>query len=202
MTFSPKHPCRSPGCSALIPAGAGSYCPVHQRTSPSHFHSALADRARGTAAQRGYDADWQRERLTFLARYPLCMGVLIATEHWIQPLAEAFHALRESEREKGHLLLFGSPTSTFASISPRMTGENRGQTPGGEPAATVLRNFLAEHPIYRVEAWDVAQPATVVDHVVAHKGDYDLMWSQWNWQPLTKRAHDRKTATEQSRGNT
>lgn len=30
------------------------------------------DRQRGTTAQRGYGADWQRLRLSFLATHPLC----------------------------------------------------------------------------------------------------------------------------------
>lgn len=30
------------------------------------------DRQRGTTAQRGYGADWQRLRLAFLAQHPLC----------------------------------------------------------------------------------------------------------------------------------
>lgn len=40
--------------------------------------------------------------------------------------------------------------------------------------------------------------ATVVDHVVPHKGDKQRFWDRANWQPLCKRCHDRKTAREQS----
>lgn len=32
--------------------------------------------------------------------------------------------------------------------------------------------------------------ATVVDHIIPHKGDYKLFWDQHNWQPLCKRCHD------------
>ncbi|MCX7208176.1 MAG: HNH endonuclease [Proteobacteria bacterium] len=40
-------------------------------------------------------------------------------------------------------------------------------------------------------------PATVVDHIVPHRGDQTLFWdSENNWQPLCKSCHDRKTATE------
>ncbi|WP_091742622.1 HNH endonuclease signature motif containing protein [Marininema mesophilum] len=42
-------------------------------------------------------------------------------------------------------------------------------------------------------------PATVVDHVVPHKGDTGLFWDKGNWQSLCKRCHDRKTATEDGR---
>jgi 5-methylcytosine-specific restriction enzyme A len=33
--------------------------------------------------------------------------------------------------------------------------------------------------------------ATIVDHVVPHRGDPDLFWDRSNWQPLCKAHHDR-----------
>ena len=39
----------------------------------------------------------------------------------------------------------------------------------------------------------VLTPATVVDHIVPHRGDYALFWDENNWQPLCKSCHDRKT---------
>lgn len=33
-------------------------------------------------------------------------------------------------------------------------------------------------------------PATVVDHIVPHKGDRALFWDRANWQPLCKQCHD------------
>lgn len=36
-------------------------------------------------------------------------------------------------------------------------------------------------------------PATVVDHIVPHRGDRARFWDSANWQPLCKRCHDRKT---------
>lgn len=38
--------------------------------------------------------------------------------------------------------------------------------------------------------------ATVVDHIVPHKGDEKLFWDRNNWQALCKPCHDRKTLTE------
>lgn len=32
--------------------------------------------------------------------------------------------------------------------------------------------------------------ATVVDHIVPHKGDQTLFWNEANWQPLCKLCHD------------
>ena len=32
--------------------------------------------------------------------------------------------------------------------------------------------------------------ATVVDHIIPHKGDYKLMWDWSNWQPLCAQHHN------------
>ena len=37
--------------------------------------------------------------------------------------------------------------------------------------------------------------ATVVDHIVPHRGNSKLFWDRNNWQGLCKRCHDRKTMT-------
>ena len=56
--------------------------------------------------------------------------------------------------------------------------------------------YLCAHPLCKV-CLPMAVAATVVDHIVAHKGDKALFWdSANNWQPLCKPCHDRKTATE------
>ena len=41
--------------------------------------------------------------------------------------------------------------------------------------------------------------ATVVDHIIPHRGDPELFWNTSNWQPLCKRCHDKKTGREDSR---
>nr|DAZ31132.1 MAG TPA: HNH endonuclease [Caudoviricetes sp.] len=38
--------------------------------------------------------------------------------------------------------------------------------------------------------------ATVVDHIVPHRGDDRLFWNEENWQALCKNCHDSKTMTE------
>jgi 5-methylcytosine-specific restriction protein A len=38
--------------------------------------------------------------------------------------------------------------------------------------------------------------ASVVDHMIPHKGDMVAFWVSSNWQSLCKRHHDIKTATE------
>jgi len=39
-------------------------------------------------------------------------------------------------------------------------------------------------------------PATVVDHVIPHRGNQDIFWDQSNWQAMSKPCHDSKTALE------
>ena len=38
--------------------------------------------------------------------------------------------------------------------------------------------------------------ATVVDHIIPHRGDAKLFWDEGNWQSLCKNCHDHKTMTE------
>lgn len=59
------------------------------------------------------------------------------------------------------------------------------------------KRFLSFHPLCASHLQnDHWVPATVVDHIVPHKGDYDLFWDEKNWQALCKKCHDHKTATE------
>ena len=57
--------------------------------------------------------------------------------------------------------------------------------------------FLARHPLCAsCQADGRLVPATVVDHVVPHRGDAALFWSKANWQGLCNPCHDAKTARE------
>lgn len=42
-------------------------------------------------------------------------------------------------------------------------------------------------------------PATVVDHIVPHRGDRKLFWSRSNWQPLCTTCHSRAKQAEEKR---
>ncbi|WP_338042346.1 HNH endonuclease [Paenibacillus alba] len=57
--------------------------------------------------------------------------------------------------------------------------------------------FLSKHPLCldclkknRVTA------ATVIDHIIPHKGNRILFWDQENWQPMCGSCHGIKTASE------
>lgn len=52
--------------------------------------------------------------------------------------------------------------------------------------------FLNLHPLCA----RCGAPATVVDHIVPHKGNKELFWNMSNHQALCKICHDKKTALE------
>jgi|SRR5690606_5488580 len=110
--------CNFPGCPELT---YDRFCRRHRREVKRGY-----DKQRGSASQRGYNAQWRKARKRYLTEHPLCV-----------------------ECEK----------------NGRLT------------------------------------PATVVDHIIPHKGDMQLFWDESNWQPLCKPCHDRKTATQDGRWN-
>lgn len=57
--------------------------------------------------------------------------------------------------------------------------------------------YLAEHPLcVQCLAEGRVTSATIVDHIIPHKGDRRLFWDEGNWQSLCKSHHDAKTARE------
>jgi 5-methylcytosine-specific restriction enzyme A len=57
--------------------------------------------------------------------------------------------------------------------------------------------FLARHPLcVMCAAAGRLESATVVDHIVPHRGDTRLFWNKANWQSLCGRCHASKTARE------
>lgn len=57
--------------------------------------------------------------------------------------------------------------------------------------------YLASHPMcVRCLRKGKIVPATVVDHIIPHRGDQKLFWNKNNWQSLCKSCHDSKTMTE------
>lgn len=58
-------------------------------------------------------------------------------------------------------------------------------------ASFLQRNPLCNECLKR----GIITPATVVDHIIPHRGDRKLFWDEQNWQPLCKSCHDRKTGS-------
>lgn len=58
------------------------------------------------------------------------------------------------------------------------------------------KKFLQLHPLCEECLKEgKATTATVVDHIIPHRGDPELFWDRSNWQALCKKCHDRKTRT-------
>jgi 5-methylcytosine-specific restriction protein A len=54
--------------------------------------------------------------------------------------------------------------------------------------------FLKQHPLCEIcQVEGKIVPATVVDHVIPHRGDPRLFWDQANWESLCERHHNEKT---------
>ena len=59
------------------------------------------------------------------------------------------------------------------------------------------KQYLRKHPMcVRCLQQGRYVPATVVDHIIPHRGNLALMWDESNWQALCKPCHDKKTWTE------
>lgn len=51
--------------------------------------------------------------------------------------------------------------------------------------------YLRKHPFCsHCESIGLVVAASVIDHIVAHKGDMELFWDSDNWQSLCKECHD------------
>ena len=76
----------------------------------------------------------------------------------------------------------------------RLTAHQRGYTSRWR---RVSQEFLKAHPLCaECERQGRITPATCVDHIKPHRGDFHLFWDQSNWQPLCTACHSRKTAAE------
>jgi 5-methylcytosine-specific restriction enzyme A len=76
----------------------------------------------------------------------------------------------------------------------RPSAARRGYGPRWRRARTA---FLALHPLCAAcGALGRVAGATLVDHVVPHRGDQRLFWDERNWAPSCKACHDAKTARE------
>ena len=63
--------CRWPGCGGLTSKG---YCDVHlpMKEKADAEKERRYNKDRGSAASQGYDALWQKVRLAYLSKHPLC----------------------------------------------------------------------------------------------------------------------------------
>lgn len=66
MPYRSKRPCSFPGCTNLTDS---RYCLVHGDIGRQY------DDQRESAARRGYDATWRKNRIMFLRAHPLCADI-------------------------------------------------------------------------------------------------------------------------------
>ena len=63
------------------------------------------------------------------------------------------------------------------------------------------KQFLTENPLCRMcEKIGRVAVATLVDHIVPHKGDETLFWDENNWQPLCATDHSGAKASFERTG--
>jgi len=51
--------------------------------------------------------------------------------------------------------------------------------------------YLARFPLCSMCAGrGIRSRATVVDHIIPHRGDLEIFWDEGNWQPLCRKCHN------------
>ncbi|SNZ21708.1 HNH endonuclease [Cohaesibacter gelatinilyticus] len=66
---------------------------------------------------------------------------------------------------------------------------------------TERKQFLEQNPLcVRCHERGKVTPATVVDHIKAHKGNLDLFWDWGNWQGLCQADHNSWKQSIEARG--
>lgn len=79
-------------------------------------------------------------------------------------------------------------------VNDRITSSGRGYDSKWRKARC---RYLKAYPLCKLcESQGKLVKATVVDHMIPHRGDEQLFWDESNWQSLCKSCHDHKTMTE------
>lgn len=105
--------------------------------------------------------------------HPGCKEVIPADERYCD-----FHRKRKQQQDD----------------TERGTAHERGYTSQWRRARRI---YLNANPLCaECRRQGIDRLATVVDHIIPHRGDYGLFWDADNWQSLCKQHHDEKTAKE------
>lgn len=77
-------------------------------------------------------------------------------------------------------------------------GKTTAQRGYGSRWQKARKGYLAKHPLCVMCARQGrTTAATVVDHVIPHRGDMLLFWQSDNWQPLCASCHDGDKARQE-----
>lgn len=80
------------------------------------------------------------------------------------------------------------------------SGKTKSERGYGYAWSKARLRFLAEHPLCcYCERDGRITSATVVDHIVPHRGDMRLFWDETNWQPLCAHHHSSEKQREENR---
>ena len=101
------HACKAPGCPGIT---RERYCEKHKHLEQDAKRQ--YDQERGTAAERGYGARWQKARLGFLRHHPLC------AECERRGLVTAATVVDHNEPHRGDMARFWDPTNWQSLCTP------------------------------------------------------------------------------------
>ena len=88
-------------------------------------------------------------------------------------------------------------TSTGTWRTSDMGGTARGY---GYRWQQARERFLRSHPLcVMCKAEGLLTVATIVDHIVPHRGDQERFWDETNWQPLCATHHSKDKQREEGR---
>ncbi len=91
---------------------------------------------------------------------------------------------------------------TMAAGSWRTEGMTSTQRGYGYKWQQARLAFLREHPLCAMcQAEGLVTVATVVDHIIPHRGDQSLFWRRSNWAPLCAHHHSSDKQREESRSS-
>ena len=96
-----------------------------------------------------------------------------------------------------------APQRSLAQVNPSSwrSGKTSTQRGYGYRWQKERERFLMANPLCRYcEADGVTREATVVDHIIPHRGDQSLFWDRSNWQPLCASCHSSVKQREEGRG--
>lgn len=89
---------------------------------------------------------------------------------------------------------------TMQAGSWRTSGQTSAQRGYGYKWQKAREAFLREQPLcVMCQAEGRVAVATVVDHIVPHRGDQSLFWQRSNWQSLCSTHHSRDKQREEAR---
>ena len=90
------------------------------------------------------------------------------------------------------------PFAGFFMADERKTSAQRGY---GSRWQRARETFLRNHPLCAMHMGrGQVVPASVVDHIIPHRGDNALFWDHENWQALCADCHDRHKQMQERSG--